>query len=415
MSIFKRLFWNNNKTNLLDSFERARNLKEAHLNCYLKIFKKLHDKEELLLEQQDITKMVGIIGEMVNNNLKEANEANIQAWKDPEYSDENAIEIIKLVLQEIYNKWYVNNYINFFIMYFLEDSYKQKYNNWKNITKVNQYTLAETLIPSIFSNSELILKLCDKDYNEYMKVMTHAVKNNVKAEEIEINDDFETLLISIIFWIKKQTDISEKQMKDFVMKWIDDLIKNLWTNNISSWLENILFHLIKRLWFDWWLNQIPSFNIVALAQAKRDSNDEDYLPTTDINLTKNEKFLYDKEAIYRKLRNEKERTWSYYWITSSIKIAKWLRFRMWHIVMPKQRVERLEDIDIWNIYLTNKRILFKWKKKTFSIDLNKLLSIELSEYWLLLFKNWNENPYIIWMNDEDYFVICELVSDLLNK
>jgi hypothetical protein len=51
-----------------------------------------------------------------------------------------------------------------------------------------------------------------------MKMITHAAKNNIKAENLEIDDNFETLIISIIFWIKTQTDISESQMKEFAMK-----------------------------------------------------------------------------------------------------------------------------------------------------------------------------------------------------
>lgn len=416
MSIFKKLFWNNNnKWDLLEKFERAIGFKKAHFNCYLNVLKKIHEKEELLLEQEDLTKMVGIIGEIMNNNLKEANDANIRFWKDSEYSDEDAIEVIKIVLQEIYDEWYVNHYISFITMYLLEDSYKQKYNKWKNITKVDLNSLAEDSIISIFSDSELILKLCNKHYKEYMKMINNAVENNIKAEDLEIDDNFETLIISIIFWIKTQTSISENQMKEFAMKWIDNLVKDLWTSKISSWLEHILFNLIQRLWFNWWLNQIPSFNTIALSQAKREMNDEDYLPTTDINLGKNEKFLCDRPAIYRKLKNETQYSWVFYWLTTSVKIVKWLRFRAWVIKIPKQKVEKLEDIDIWTLYLTNKRILFKWKKKTFSVDIKKLLSIEISEYGLLLFKDGNENPYIVGMNDEDYYIFWELVSDLLNN
>ena len=54
MSIFKKLFWNNdNKWDLLEKFERARGFKKAHFNCYLNVLKKIHEKEELLLEQED--------------------------------------------------------------------------------------------------------------------------------------------------------------------------------------------------------------------------------------------------------------------------------------------------------------------------------------------------------------------------
>ena len=49
-------------------------------------------------------------------------------------------------------------------------------------------------------------------------MINHAAENNIKAEDLEIDDNFETLIISIIFWIKTQTSISENQMKEFAMK-----------------------------------------------------------------------------------------------------------------------------------------------------------------------------------------------------
>lgn len=117
-------------------------------------------------------------------------------------------------------------------------------------------------------------------------------------------------------------------------------------------------------------------------------------------------------SVLRKYKRITERI-NYWWLSWSIKIMKWVRYRAWSISMSTQSKEYLIPEDSGPFWITNKRIWFKWYRKNFIINYDKIHAFELTNDWLIITKEWKDTPYIIWL--DDYDVPCAVISNILNS
>lgn len=133
---------------------------------------------------------------------------------------------------------------------------------------------------------------------------------------------------------------------------------------------------------------------------------------TDLNLQSDEILHRLCGGVLIKEKKITERI-NYWWFTGSIKIAKWVRYRYWSIkTAPSVRTVNTIH-DEWYFWLSSKRIWFKWTKKHFNVLYSKILSFQLTNKELLIFKDWKEIPYSVTLTD--YEVPSAIVSFMLNK
>ena len=118
---------------------------------------------------------------------------------------------------------------------------------------------------------------------------------------------------------------------------------------------------------------------------------------------------------WAELKKHKKKTTrvNFWWLTWSIKIAKGVRYRVWSLWVSTHSTEYLVTEDEWTLWLSNMRIWFAWTRKQFTIPYNKVLSFNLTEEWLYIYKDGRENPFIIQM--DDYEVTCAICSFMLNQ
>ena len=117
-------------------------------------------------------------------------------------------------------------------------------------------------------------------------------------------------------------------------------------------------------------------------------------------------------ASWNKLKRTTKR-YNYAGPTASIRIAKGIRYRLGSIAIQPIKEDYLLTEDIGVFYITNIKIGFIGEKKHFSVNLNKVFSIDLSENGLRIFKEGRENPFMLFL--EDYQVPLCIMSFLLNR
>lgn len=99
--------------------------------------------------------------------------------------------------------------------------------------------------------------------------------------------------------------------------------------------------------------------------------------------------------------------------SSNIKIAKGLNYRVGsYSKIPSNSIE-LTKTDLGFLWITNQRLAYQGNVKSWAIDLNKIISINLAKEGLIIYKQSRETPYILEL--EDFEVPSLLVSKLLNQ
>ncbi len=104
---------------------------------------------------------------------------------------------------------------------------------------------------------------------------------------------------------------------------------------------------------------------------------------------------------------------SYSGLTASIKICKGVRYRIGDVGIRTKTEEILDIEDTGFFYITNQNIGFKGDRKHFSIPHNKIISFELSNDGLVIYKKGKETPYIVTMGG--YEAPLAIISCILNK
>lgn len=133
----------------------------------------------------------------------------------------------------------------------------------------------------------------------------------------------------------------------------------------------------------------------------------------DLNITfKIDEILhFVASAQLRKIKKVTTRI-KYRGLTASIKICKGLHYRVGSIGLETKTQEVLDIESIGLFYITNERLGFISDRKQFAIPFHKILSFELSNGGVLIFKEGKESPYIVTM--EDYEVPLSMISLILN-
>lgn len=96
----------------------------------------------------------------------------------------------------------------------------------------------------------------------------------------------------------------------------------------------------------------------------------------------------------------------------SIPICKGVRYRVGSVNVDVQKQDYLKEEDIGTFYITNQRLGFIGPKKAFTINLPKLLSCQLTDEGLSIYKDGRQNPFILYLNE--YNLPCIIISRLLN-
>ena len=109
----------------------------------------------------------------------------------------------------------------------------------------------------------------------------------------------------------------------------------------------------------------------------------------DIPLEKEESTYWVYWTAWIKEKKITTRT-NFWWMTGSIKIMKWRRYRLWSI--QHQSESHIEEYraDVWILYVTNKRFIFKWDKQVVEIKAKDMMTMEVTWNFVKIFKKkWN--------------------------
>lgn len=138
------------------------------------------------------------------------------------------------------------------------------------------------------------------------------------------------------------------------------------------------------------------------------------VPIIDLNVImgEGEHTHWSCPALLRKRKNI-IKSYSYSGPAASIRIVKGFRYRIGEVKVQRHTVEVMAIEDTGNFWLSNKRIGFHGKKKSFAIEYKKIHNLEATGDGLVLFKQGRETPFIISL--DDYDVPLAILSALMNK
>ncbi|WP_341227936.1 hypothetical protein [uncultured Arcticibacterium sp.] len=136
------------------------------------------------------------------------------------------------------------------------------------------------------------------------------------------------------------------------------------------------------------------------------------IPTLNLILKKDEFYHWGCEMKLKQFKKVNSGA-SYRGLSSSVKIAKGVRYRIGSYKVSSNTREELKVIDNGLFWLTNQRVGFQGTKKSFSMPYTKIHSFELTKDGIYLFKDGRESPFI--MELDDYDVPCLLISTILNS
>lgn len=118
---------------------------------------------------------------------------------------------------------------------------------------------------------------------------------------------------------------------------------------------------------------------------------------------------------YAKLKKFKRVTKTYHYSgpAYSIRIMKGVRYRFGSVDISRDTAQYLITDDEGVFWITDLRVGFKGSNKTFTFNLDKIVSIELTPNGLEISKEGREKPYILSL--DDYDVPCSMLSFILNR
>lgn len=135
-------------------------------------------------------------------------------------------------------------------------------------------------------------------------------------------------------------------------------------------------------------------------------------PHLDIILQPSEVTYWGSAAELRKHKRVTQRV-SYGGASTSIRIAKGVRYRAGSYSVSRSTKDVLVTEDRGTLWITNKRICFNGPCKNFSVPFDKILHLELNKEGLLIAKNGRETPYLVGLGD--YEVPAAIISHILNQ
>lgn len=184
----------------------------------------------------------------------------------------------------------------------------------------------------------------------------------------------------------------------------------------------IFFRILIYCWIFWWIILKDKIKKKALSSISKEEYDKivqsikDWTYPTievDIPMQKKENTYWVFWTALIKEKKVTTRT-NYWWMTWSIKIMKWMRYRLWS--MQHQSESHIEEYsaDIGALYITNKRFIFKWNKQVIEIKAKDMISMEVIWNTVKIFKNkwnaikleflWEYNTFwaiMMWLNNKE--------------
>jgi hypothetical protein len=145
--------------------------------------------------------------------------------------------------------------------------------------------------------------------------------------------------------------------------------------------------------------------------------DQGKLPTVDVpnlnvNLSSGEKLHYVNKAFIVKNKSV-TKGYNYSGFSTSIKIAKGLRYRVGSVKVHPQKVNVMMADDAGTFYLTTENVGYIGLNKHFSMAYDKILSLDIRDGFLYLYKKGKEGPFIISM--DDFELPLAIVSFKINE
>lgn len=192
---------------------------------------------------------------------------------------------------------------------------------------------------------------------------------------------------------------------------LDNYFSNLLDNNLMLSPTNFgkLNSAAQFLFGKNFIDVFPNENSVIILHMVRSKwflNNENKLlkfsyPLNGILLDNDEHLLHSMPALLKKNRTRTQKV-AYSGVTGSFKIAKGIRYRVGEIGVSPERITSLEGEDFGNIYITNKKLIFKGPKNIVSIDLDKIVSFEITDAGLTIGRKGAQTLTYISLGSYDY-------------
>lgn len=104
---------------------------------------------------------------------------------------------------------------------------------------------------------------------------------------------------------------------------------------------------------------------------------------------------------------------NYSGLTCSIRIMRGLRYRAGSMKFDPIKSEQLVVVDVGHFWLSNQRVGFEGRMKSFSFPYSQIHRLEVLPEGLLFFKQGKETGYLLSL--DDYDVPCVMLSAIMNK
>ena len=132
----------------------------------------------------------------------------------------------------------------------------------------------------------------------------------------------------------------------------------------------------------------------------------------DINLYKDEICYYSSVIDYFEYKTITKKI-GYSGPTFRFKIMKGLYYRAGRLNVQRETKDVLTKIDTGNAYITNKRIILVGNNRTFNIQLNKILDIELFSDGVKIIKDVGRNVFLGYRDEIELFalVLARVIKD----
>lgn len=98
---------------------------------------------------------------------------------------------------------------------------------------------------------------------------------------------------------------------------------------------------------------------------------------------------------------------------ASFRIMKGFRYRIGSVKVERVKAEQMAVIDTGHFWLTNKRVGFDGRKKSFSFTYPQIHRLDVLPEGLQFFKQGKETSYLLSL--DDYDVPCTMLSSLMDK
>ncbi len=282
----------------------------------------------------------------------------------------------------------------------------------ENYSGIGAFLLILIFIERLYQLGRYIFSKIFKKYTakqkalaEYQeKVKTFLLDNNLSEKEKDELEDF-----------KKIHNLTDKDVAKNNIEGFQTFFKKISNDSrISEEERNEMVKIYKDL-------NLPTDNIVYNQNEFNkyytlDQVEKGILPVVqhdlNINLKPGEKLHYAYKSSIIKNRTVTDRI-NYGGFTASVRIMKGVSYRVGSIKTSSVKRNVLEVDDVGYIYLTSENLGYMGVSKHFSIPYSKIVSLDMRNGYMYVYKQGKEVPFIIAM--DDYEVLLAITSFKINS